>query len=148
MDKYKNHRDNCSDDLDYINECKDGNELIQFLRELYPDIIVHICDKYSQHLKLFEKNWIHICTTMFRCTPQQIIIVQYIPVDHKDHNFSILNLIYSKLTKLGYVVRTNKELEVCVLCNNAILTLESCNKLKIKYANNCEFYTNSLSNRR
>ena len=85
---------------------------------------------------------------MFRCIPQQIIIVRYVHADHQDRNFSILNSIYSKLTKLGYVIRDYTELDVCVLCNNAILSLKSCNKLKVKFTNKCEFYTNSLSNRR
>ena len=145
MEKYQDPE---NANIDFVKHCESGEKLIKYCTDLHPDIIHGISDKYTKHLKLFEKNWHHICTEVFKCTPQKIIVVKFIPTDHKDPIYKILNSIYSKLSKMGYVVRTNKDLELCKKCNNAILSPESCEKLSVKYKDNCEFYLNSLSNQR
>ena len=142
------YQDPVNADVYFVTRCESGEELIQYLQKFYPDMITGISNNYTMHLKLFEKNWQHVCSEVFKTKTQQIILVKFIPKDHKDPVYKILNNIYSKLSKLGYVIRSDEELELCKKCNNTILTLKSCQKMSVKYTENCDFYSNYLSNQR
>ena len=115
-------------------------KLIEILNENYPDLITTISDSYGKHLPIFTKNWEKICEDIFKCDTQKIILVNFIPLEHTDPKYKVINNIYSKLTKCGYIIRKNTDFIPCNLCNKIILGKTTCDTMNVSYSENCIFY--------
>jgi hypothetical protein len=146
MKQYQNPENMDQKDLDFLRESDSGIDIVARLRDAYPDLITGVGDEYTKYLAIFKKNWEFVCGR-FGCTPQQIILVNYIP-DHTDQLYQVINLAYSRLAKLGYTIRSNEQLKSCTKCGRIILTQESCTKIEASYDKEdcCTFYNNHLAN--
>lgn len=102
----------------------------------HPNWLVSRLDGYSADLEMLNKNWENLCAQL-KVSPKQIILVTYLPESDEEvkenPEFTKIMEICDTLTKNGYVVRKNTQLQACSICEKAILTFEVFTYLKDKY---------------
>ena len=102
--------------------------LINKINSKYPGWITHIAQEYSEDYPRFSETWRFILSKS-GMQPKKIIIVEEIPTEKTDDNIYQYYLC-DILTKLGFVVRRNTELQICHKCGRAILTNSYYNQFK------------------
>lgn len=105
-----------------ITELKTIKDVFDYIFLKDPDWIVCTLDKYSSDYPNLQNNWKTICDVT-KNTMKKIIIVESFVNDDQ--------YMYAELlSKVGFVVRTKYDLTKCNVCNSAIPTEFTYNKIK------------------
>ena len=105
-----------------ISQLSNMQEVFDLINTKYPKWIVYIMDKYSIDYQHLQSNW-KIMTDSSKTNMKKIIIVSNF---ENDEQFAYAEL----LTHTGFVVRTVSDLIPCKVCNSAIASENTYNKMK------------------
>lgn len=105
-----------------ISQLSNMQEVFDLINTKYPNWIVYIMDKYSIDYPHLQSNW-KIMTDTSKTYMKKIIIVSNF---ENDEQFAYAEL----LTHTGFVVRTQSDLIPCIVCNSAIASENTYNKMK------------------
>ena len=105
-----------------ISKLSNMQEVFDLINTNYPKWIVYIMDKYSIDYQHLQSNW-KIMTDTSKTNMKKIIIVSNF---ENDEQFAYAEL----LTHTGFVVRTQSDLIPCIVCNSAIPSENTYNKMK------------------
>jgi len=120
------------------------NEELSFITSLTEQKLFHYLDKisnwvttilpsYSKDYAFLEMNWKNISNHL-KVQPQKIIIVSYLPESTDDFkDYKILETLCDNLTKFGYIVRHQSQLQGCKSCDKALLTKNVYDYVRKKY---------------
>lgn len=105
-----------------ISQLSNMQEVFDLINTKYPNWIIYIMDKYSIDYPHLQSNW-KIMTDTSKTNMKKIIIVSNF---ENDEQFAYAEL----LTHTGFVVRTQSDIIPCIVCNSAIPSENTYNKMK------------------
>lgn len=105
-----------------ISQLSNMQEVFDLINTKYPNWIIYIMDKYSIDYPHLQSNW-KIMTDTSKTNMKKIIIVSNF---ENDEQFAYAEL----LTHTGFVVRIQSDLIPCIVCNSAIASENTYNKMK------------------
>jgi hypothetical protein len=116
--------------LEKIERIEDEYALLAYARTLLPDWIVHHCDHYASEYQVLEQNWMRLCA-QWNVTPRQILVVRHLPQTQEEVNdHQLMFLFCNRLTRMGYVIRHQRDLVPCQVCKGILLSQEIYNVFK------------------
>ena len=123
--KYRDPK-NKDDIIVRLKNCPTLKEITELVNEVFPAWIIYFLDNYSPDYEHIQINWEFVMkkNNMKR---GQILIVDYF-IDDSDHE--LLKIFTEIYTILGFMVRTKEELKKCDVCNSALPTEKTFNKIK------------------
>ena len=114
--------------IEKINQM-DDRQVLEYVYHLYPDWIVRRLQHYALEYAVLENNWVQLCQR-WNTTPQEILVVTFLPDQSNILSYQILMTFSNRLTKLGFVVRKESDLTACSVCKHALLSKEAFDFLK------------------
>ena len=139
MNSYKDP-ENKNEIKDKITKLQTLKEIVDYIKEIYPEWIIRYADRYSYDYPHLESNWDYICKQN-KIKKGQIVIVDNIS---EGDDYSILNIFINIFILSGFIVRTKDELFICEKCNAVIPNKEAFEKMK---DNNVELKIEEWSNK-
>ena len=114
-------------------------EVFDHIIETQPGWMINTCDDYSKDYEKLSENWIEL-SKLTKSKPQKIILVKHF---ENDDQLSFAELLYSA----GFLVRTIHEFTPCPMCNLALPTQVTFEKLKsLNMRNIPEIWSDQCSN--
>ena len=114
---------------DKLKKISNDDELINFIREIFPNWIEFMIDDYSDDYPHLKNNWKKICDSN-KIRRKKIIIVKYIPTIDNTY-CSLCKNFCDILTLNGYVVRQLYEFTKCGNCSKGLPNKELHELIKI-----------------
>ena len=115
-----------------IYEAKTIGDIMIIIKEAFPTWIIGFADRYSDNFNMLNENWESICK-MCKVSKKKVMIVN--PIDILSDKQTCIRRVSEILTRIGYSVRTIKEMYICNKCSLAV----PCNQLEelilLKYPN-------------
>jgi hypothetical protein len=103
--------------IDKLKECEMHDDVVDFIKEVFPTWILGWPKRYSLDYPLFKKNWEETCKKTQSRTLSVIIVDKII---FNDPKYTLLNTFADLLTLFGHSVRCKDEFIGCKLCGDAI----------------------------
>lgn len=113
--------------LEEIKKCRTMKEISDLVRSALPHWIIGFIDRYSNDYPDLTNNWNTYCKEL-NTKPTQILIVEYVPI--KEEGYEVLNALCGLFTKVGFAVRTNRDIQPCTVCDAGIPTQNRYNFMK------------------
>ena len=119
---------NSSDIIASLLQLPTYKDVLDYINNIFPNLIVAFTDKYSNDYPFLTKNWNYICDRI-GITPKNIIILKHTPLDQKH---SCVAIFCELLTRFGNCVKSEDDLILCSNCNKAIPSAKRWNCVKNK----------------
>jgi hypothetical protein len=127
MQKYENP-ENVEDVICKLRNSPTLKDVDLVIKEVYPDWMVTVIDKYSSDYKSLTKTWEK--TVMKAGVPQaKIIIVDYLPVVN-DKKYSLILSLAEIFTQSGFMVRRKGDFMSCTKCLSVLPSKTLHSKMK------------------
>lgn len=108
---------NTDDIVEKISTLKSAGEVVDLLKDVFPNWIVAHIPRYSPAYPSLNANWETMCKYIGYGDPICILLVQDIAFDEK---YRLVRIFGEILTKMGYSVRRDTEFTKCKKCECAI----------------------------
>ena len=117
---------NVEEVIENIKNCPTIKDINNLLENTFPGWILYYLVKYSDDYPHLESNWNSVIEK-YNIKKGKIMIVDEII---SDENHTLINLFCNIYTQVGFIVRSKNELIPCKVCDKAIPSEESYNKMK------------------
>ena len=107
--------------ISQLYNAKTIGDMFSLIESEYKGWIVKIIDKYCDKFDILNENWNTVCE-MCNTTKKKIIVVENL--DMVATNNKCIKNIAEMLTRMGYNIRTVKDINKCKSCGYAILAPE------------------------
>ena len=114
-DKYRDP-ENRDEILGKLREKKTMKEVVELVKETYPEWIVTFMDRFSRDYAFLQHNWVTVCNKM-GVRPTQIMIVEDV---EQDDNHQVVRHFAECFTRSGFAVRRKMEFIPCENCGAAL----------------------------
>jgi len=105
---------------------KTVQDVVNKLKEVYPDFIIDTLEEYSNDYPHFDINWRGMCYTLKVKKAFILIVDDFI----EDDKHILIKTFCEVLTQAGFILRRQTEFIPCSVCKYALPTEEMYNKLK------------------
>lgn len=118
--------ENVQEIIENVKNCPTIKDINDLINKIFPDWILYYLVKYSDDYPHLEYNWNSTVKT-YNLRKGKILIVDEIV---KDDSHLLIDLFCNIYTQIGFIVRTKDEILPCKVCDKAIPSQESYNKMK------------------